>query len=258
MVLLLPSRWRPAAAAVAVGAGLLALSVEASRTVLRESEAQQRVAIGSEPPGWVPTDMGAVTMLVSEDQPATSVARTVFWNPSVRSAVRLEGAEVTVLPGSAVVEPGVGGVLQTVDGSPLAAPLLLTPATVTMDGELISQRLDPTAESHGWRLWRLDASARMTTRVVGTFPNGDFSGEVTIFAPGCGQGALELTLLGKTGDPVTVVVDGIPWGEIEAPNGTVVNERVPAPPYADETHTCVYSLATDGLVGSTRIEYVKG
>jgi hypothetical protein len=256
--LLLPTRWRPAAAAVLVGAGLFLLSVDASRTARRESQARQRITIGSEPPAWLPAHDGDVTMLVTDDQPAGSVARTVFWNPSIRSVVRLEEAEVTVPPGAPVVESGAGGLLSTGNGDPLAVPLLLAPATVTIEGELISQRLDATTETPGWKLWRLDGDARMTTRVVGAMPNGDITGEVTVLAPGCLPGALELTLLGKSGDPVTVTVDGIPWGQLEAPNGAVVHERIPAPPYADGTHTCVFSLATGGLVGSTRIEYVVG
>ncbi len=257
VVLLVPRRRLPAAAVAAVVAGLMLTSISATRAVLRESAAQDRAMIGSEARSWVPRPAAGVTLVATGDQPSRAIARTFFWNPAIATVVRLPDAEVTIPPSPPLVEIGDDGILRTGEGSPLSAGYVLTSASLTLAGDLVAQRLDPTAETPGWRVWRTDEAPRVTTRVIGALPNGDFTGRVTVLAPGCADGALELTLLGKSGDPVGVTVDGIPWGEIEAPNGGVVSRRVPAPPYADGTHTCVFSLATDGYVGSTKIEYTR-
>ena len=255
-VLLAPRRRLPAACAVVVVAGLAAVSVDATRTVVRESDVRQTLLAGAADPTWIASRYAPVTLLATGDHPPGTVARTFFWNEAVRSTVRLPDVDVTVPPSPPVVEIGRDGVVRATDGSPLVAQSVLTPATLTLAGALVEQRLDPEAQVPGWRLWRVAQPVRVTTRVIGALPNGDFTGKLTVLAPGCGQGALELTLLGKSGDPISVTVDGIPWGELEAPDGVVVRARVPAPPYANADHTCVYALATDGYTGSTRIEYV--
>jgi hypothetical protein len=255
-VLLVPRRRHAAAAVVTVAVGLVLTSVAATRTLLRESEAQQRAMIGAEPPAWIHPPAAGVTLLATGDHPSGAVARTFFWNPAVATVVRLTGADVTVPPSPPLVEIDGEGVLRTPEGSPLPHGYVLTSAAVTLEGELVAQRLDPTSQTPGWRLWRTSEAPRVTTRVIGALPNGDFSGQLTVLAPGCSAGALELTLLGKSGDPIAVTVDGIPWGEIQASNGVAVSHRVPATPYVDGRRTCVFSLAIDGYAGSTRIEYV--
>ncbi len=255
-VLLVPRRRLPATAIVAVAVGLVLTSVSATRAVVRESEAQQAAMIGSDSASWLPSSATGVTLLATGDQPSPAVARTFFWNPTIASVVRTTDAEVTIPPSAPPVEIAADGVVRTSDGSSLPGGYALTSAAVTLRGDLIAQRFASDAQTPGWRLWRTAEPPRVTTRVIGALPNGDFTGRLTVLAPGCADGALELTLLGKSGDPVGVTVDGIPWGEIAAPNGVVVSTRVPAPPYADGTRTCVFSLATEGYVGSTKIEYV--
>ena len=254
--LALPRRRLPYAAALVVVVGLAATSITATRTVLEESDTRRTALIGAEPPSWIRGPVTDIVLLASGDHPPGAVADTFFWNPAIASVLRLPDAEVTVPPSPPVVELGDDGVVRAVEGEAVTAAYVLTSASIALRGQLVAQRLDPSAQTPGWRLWKLDGPARVTTRVLGMLPNGDFSGRLTVLAPGCGPGALELTLLGKSGDPVAVTVDGIPWGEIDAPAEVAVSERVPAPPYADGTHTCVFSLETQGYVGSTRITYV--
>jgi hypothetical protein len=55
---------------------------------------------------------------------------------------------------------------------------------------------------------------------------------------------------------VEVRVDGVPLETITPAPDTVWEGSVPSPPYADGTSRCVFELESDGLVGSTRIEFV--
>jgi hypothetical protein len=89
----------------------------------------------------------------------------------------------------------------------------------------------------------------------GFMPNGDFSGVAQITVYGCRPGTLDVTLLGKSGDPVEAFVDGIPVATLRTPADTSKVHRIPAPPYSDGTHACGYELRTNGLAGSTTIVF---
>ena len=109
-------------------------------------------------------------------------------------------------------------------------------------------------------LWHVTAPLRISARVVGLDPNGDIYGSesatVRVFA--CGRGQLELTLLGKQGLETRIVVDGkIAAGKRIPPNG-VWRPSIPAPASANGRGTCVFRIETDGLIGSTRAEFVRG
>jgi hypothetical protein len=41
------------------------------------------------------------------------------------------------------------------------------------------------------------------------------------------------------------------------PPGEVWRPSVPAPPNADGSSMCVFRLETDGLIGTTRVEFVR-
>jgi hypothetical protein len=95
--------------------------------------------------------------------------------------------------------------------------------------------------------------------VVGLKPNGDLYGEssarVVVF--GCGPGELQLTLLGKQGLPTRISSEGKVVAERAIPPNAVWRVAVPAPKDADGTGRCIYGLSSDGLIGSTRIEFVR-
>ena len=55
----------------------------------------------------------------------------------------------------------------------------------------------------------MHVAARVVLRRDGFMPNGDFSGAARITVYGCRQGTLDVTILGKTGDPVRAFVDGV-------------------------------------------------
>ena len=88
--------------------------------------------------------------------------------------------------------------------------------------------------------------------------NGDFTNVATLTVYDCGPGRLELTLLGKTGNPVALRLDGITRRIAEVPGGGVWRGSVETAAYASEDGHCVFELASEGLVGSTRLEFVRG
>ena len=57
--------------------------------------------------------------------------------------------------------------------------------------------------------------------------------------------------------PTRIRLDGELVAERAIPPETVWRPSVPAPAAADGTGRCVYELESDGLVGSTRIEFVR-
>jgi hypothetical protein len=108
-------------------------------------------------------------------------------------------------------------------------------------------------------LWRVSPPLRISARVIGMKPNGDIYGPrptlVRVFA--CGPGALELTLLGKQGLETRILVGGRVAAARRIPPGGVWRPRVPAPRSADGGAICTYKIESPGLMGSTRVEFVR-
>ena len=94
--------------------------------------------------------------------------------------------------------------------------------------------------------------------MTGLRPNGDIQEPVRINVYACGRGRLELTLIGKQGTPVEIDVDGVRRLRITLAAGSVWTGSVPAPKDANGNTRCVYEIQSPGLVGSTRIEFVRG
>ena len=108
-------------------------------------------------------------------------------------------------------------------------------------------------------LWHVESPVRVLQRVRGLEPNGDLYGRtsarIEVFA--CGPGELQLTLLGKQGLSTRIRLDGQVVAERAIPPEGVWRPSVPAPAGADGSGRCVYELESDGLIGSTRIEFVR-
>ena len=140
-----------------------------------------------------------------------------------------------------------------VDSTAVAAP-----TGVSVVGEQVAETR-ASFEQPGMVLWRVDSPLRLSRRIVGLRPNGDLhpkeSARIEVFA--CGPGRLELTLLGKEGLPTRVRLGDEVVAEYAIPAGKVWRPAIPAPASADGSGRCVYRLETDGLVGSTRIEFVR-
>ena len=246
LVLLVPRRFAWVAALV-VGLGLVLLSVDSGRRITDASAHEQRVAIGTEPPSWL-DDAGLrdATLLLTGDRLWTATARTVFWNRAIDDVLRLAPATTPFPPVTTAVTVGPDGVLRTSRGQVLQRPLVVAPTTVTLAGEKVAERPAGDSESYGLAAWRPAEPVRIVLQTAGFLPNGDFTGTASVTVYACRQGTLDVTVLGKTGDPVLARVDGIEVGRLETPNGTAVTHHVPAPAYADGSRPCFFELANPG------------
>jgi hypothetical protein len=255
LVVLLPRRLAWVCAAV-VAAGLVVVSADTARRIADASAHEQRATTGSAPAAWLDdAHLGDATLLVTGDRIWTSVARSVFWNRSVTDILRVAPASLPFPPVTPSVELGDDGVLRTTDGAELHRPLVVAPETVTLAGDPVASRPAGDSEVPGLVAWRPEEPVRVVLRRDGFMPNGDFSGAARITVYGCRQGTLDVTILGKTGDPVDAFVDGIEVATLQTPAGTSAVHRIPSPPYADGTTACGYELRTGGLAGSTTIVF---
>ena len=109
--------------AVVVGVGLGLVSVDTARRIEDASAHEQRATSGSAAPAWL-DDAGlhGATMLVTGDRVWTSVARTVFWNRSVREVLSLPPVEVPFPPDVRAATVGDDGVLRSADGASSRPP----------------------------------------------------------------------------------------------------------------------------------------
>lgn len=245
------------ASMVAVGAGLAVFSVLATRELAGvTAEARHRTYAGADST-WIDAAAHApVALFYTGERFWPSIWFDVFWNRRVAEVLRIPDAEVPGPLPQTVVYPRFDGLLFTFAGLRVEGRLLAAPSTITLAGEPIA-RLVQVDVQPGLTLWKADLPVRLLSWVRGTSPVGDFAGAVQVSVFACGPGRLELTLLGKEGLPVVVRRDGEEVARLEIPAGAVWNGAVPGPRDATRRSRCVYELESAGLVGSTRIEYVR-
>jgi hypothetical protein len=255
LVVLLP-RHLAWIAAVVVGVGLVFASIDSGRRIADASEHEERVGVGSAPPSWI-DDAGlhGATFLATGDRLWTSTARTIFWNRGIRDVVRLVPATTPFPPVTPSVEVADDGTLITAAGTPLERSLVVAPSTFTLAGEKVAERQVGDSEANGLAAWRIDGPVRILLRSDGFLPNGDFTGATRITVYACRHGTLDVTILGKSGDPVDASIDGVSVARLETPAGQAITHHIPAPPYADGSRPCVFQLQTAGFAGSTTIRF---
>jgi hypothetical protein len=258
LVLALPRRFAWVTAAV-VGVGLALLSVDAGERIADASAHEERVAIGSEPPTWL-DDAGLddATLLVNGDRLWTATARTIFWNRGIVEAVRLAPATTPFPPATPSVGIGPDGILSDAFGVELGRRRVVTPSTITLVGTQVAARAAGDSEAYGLTVWRPTGPVRVVLRTEGFLPNGDFSGTARITVYACRRGTLDVTVLGKSGNPIEARVDGFAVQRLDTPAGKAATYRIPAPPYADGTRPCVFELENPGYAGTTTIAFTPG
>ncbi len=250
--------WLPrrllAITAVAVAVGFVATSVHAAREIDLLSGAERTNDFGVADRRWIDrAGVAPVLHLDTGEQPSTSVARVAFWNRSVRQLLRLEGVPAQALPQTPVAIRSDGAL---VDGSgrEVSAPHVVLPATIALAGERLASS-PPTGIAPGSGLWRVDEPLRLVSRTEGFTPIGDFGAAKIVVYP-CGPGALELTLLGKDGLSIRLSANGFPSQTVELEPGAIWSGAVPSLRQAGQIVPCLFELESDGLVGSTRVEWV--
>ena len=237
---------------VALAALLLTTSFFAARLVEREASAQRTAFFGAAAPDWVDrTATGDVAYFYDGDPYWNGVWSYVFWNRDVRRVYVLQSAKR--VPGplpQARVDPFPFGELD--DRPP---PYVLASTAFTFAGEALGSVDQVGLFQRGLVLWRVEPPLRIRTILTGVQGSGDIYGPASLTAYGCIGGTFELTLIAK-GSPVTVRLESGPT-TVER---TLAPEEIwrPSVPAAGESGVCALALTPTGLVGSTRIEYVRG
>jgi hypothetical protein len=254
---LLPRRAVPALTAV-VAVALAGASLTASIQIRDRSQTERLRTFAGAPVGWIDAagerDVG---LLVTNERFWPSTWELLFWNESVRKVLRLRGSDSPGIVPQEVVTPRPDGVLETRSGRDVDVQAVAAPTGTAIVGDEIAA-LPISFEQPGMVLWRVEPPVRISRRVVGLRPNGDLYGgqSARIIVYGCRPGSLELTLLGKQGLPTRIVSRGVVLAQRAIPPNAVWRPAVPAPRSADGSGRCVFELESDGLIGSTRIEFV--
>lgn len=241
--------------ALALGAASLVASIE-----LRDrSQTERERTFAGAPVDWIDAaGERDVALLVTDERFWPSTWELLFWNESIESVIRLRGADSHGVVPQEVATVRGDGALESRSGVDLAPAAIAAPTGTSIVGEELAS-LPASFEQAGMVVWRVEPPLRMSRRITGLRPNGDVHGNeaarIEVF--GCEPGELHLTLLGKQGLPTRIRRGRAILAERAIPPGAVWRIAVPAPANADATGRCVYVLESDGLVGSTRIEFVR-
>jgi hypothetical protein len=253
----LPRRFLTTAVAV-LALGFVATSTLAAREIDRFSALERAHDLGAADPRWVDAaDVpGPVLLVDTGEQPSTAAARTTFWNRSVRRLLRLEGVPEQALPQQVFAIRRDGAIVDARTTAEISEPYAVLPVSMVVRGERLATST-ATEIAPGSGLWRIEEPLRLVSRATGFTPVGDFRrAQVVVYR--CAPGTLELTLLGKDGLPVRLTVNGFPWETVEIPANGAWRGTVRPLGFAIASAPCVIGLESEGLVGSTRVEWVEG
>jgi hypothetical protein len=242
----------------AVALALVSLSVLSTREIDRLTAAERTWVFDVGDPRWIDAAAdGPVTYLQAATDLSAGFWKNAFWNRRVDSVAYLPNAAPVQPARATLVRLPASGILRTSSGRPLRAGLVVSPKELELVGEAVAAAPRST-DLAGLTLWRLSGAARVSSWTSGLQPNGDFAGEVGMTVYACGPGRLELILLGKQGLPVEIHADGILYARVTVAPGDVWEGSVPAPPDADGRRRCFFTVTSRGLVGSTRLAFVRG
>ena len=240
---------------VLVAIVLVGLSAASTREIARLSRLDREWVFDTGDPRWLDrVAEGPVTYVHGSAFPA-GAWKHAFWNRRIDAVAQLGGAAplAPLVPVNLALRRDGG--LEQSDGRNLPR-LLVTPAELELNGEQIA-RAPRSADLSGLSLWRAEQPVQLDTWRTGVQPNGDIIGRAEITAYRCGGGRLELTLLGKQGTPLELRANGLTVGRPVVAPGTVWNGTIEAPTDAGPRTTCLFELVSPGLVGSTRLEFVR-
>jgi hypothetical protein len=251
----------PRRAAVAVpivlGLALVGSSALSSTEITNRTRSDREAFFGTAAETWVDdAATGPVTYLYDGNAFWNGVWKTAFWNDRIQRIVRLPGPT----PGSIrarVVVPGHDGRLLDRAGHPLRTADVVASTSFTFFGQPLAEIAQNDLDQAGLRLWRTAGALRLSTWTTGLRPNGDIVQPVRLYVYACQRGSLELTLIGKQGTPVEIDVDGLPAVRVTLASGSVWNGSVQAPARAHGTTECVFEIRSRGLVGSTKMVFVR-
>lgn len=248
---LLPVRWR-VCLPVLVGVALVTTSVVAADNVASRIAYDRTHLVGS-PRDWIDRGSGGRRVAYVYDGEAyfNGVWQARAWNSSIDRVIALAPTRV---PGPLQQE-----VRKVAPDGEIGAPERYVAATDghTFRGEAVAHADQIDADGGGTTLWRVDRPARLSTVIRGVQVNGDMTepGQITVYD--CGGGHLDLTLLPKETQIVVVELDGAVRLRERIAGLPSWTGSVPVPP-SKKPRVCRFTIGGQGLLGSTRIEFVHG
>ena len=236
---------------VALGVLFVVSSVAVSRYVANEAAQLKASFFGAQDPEWVDKSATGMSSYFYDGEPHwNAVWEYVFWNRDIRRVYVLNGA--SRVPGpmpQRMVDPFPLGELAA--GAP---PNVLGSTAFTFTGRPIASVEQSGLIHRGLVLWKTEPPLRLSTVAVGVQGSGDIYSNASLTKYGCTGGRFEATFVAK-GSPVTVRLDS---GAVQVEK-TLQPEEIwrPSIPAGIGPSTCQLSIAPSGLVGSTRLEYVR-
>lgn len=258
LAVLLPRRAAPVLAGL-VAVALAAGSLVASREIRSGSQTERERSFSGAPTNWIDaTGARDVALVLTGARFWPSAWEELFWNSSIRKVVRLPGVQSPGIVAEVVAAPRPDGRLEARSGELVDSQYVAAPTPMSIIGEPVAT-LPSSFEQPGMVVWHATAPLRVSQRVIGLRPDGDLHGgehaAIRVFA--CGPGRLELTILGKQAAPTRILVGRRVAAQRAVPAGAVWRPSVRAPKSADGSSICTFRLETDGLIGTTRVEFVR-
>jgi hypothetical protein len=230
---------------------LIASSAVAARDIARRVNYDQKNLVGS-PADWVARATGApVAYLYDGEAYWNGVWQVEFWNENVRNVVSLAPNRVPGPLRQEIVDPDNRGAL------PIRERYVVASDRHTFVGTPVA-RVDQTGlPEAGLTLWRLDGQPRLSSTQRDIHPNGDITAPARLTVYDCAGGHLELTLIPKKTRVVTIRLEGRVVQRTHIAGLPYWNGTVYAPP-GGGPRVCHFELDAQSLLGSTKIEFVRG
>jgi hypothetical protein len=198
--LLLPRRLLKAVPAT-IGILAVAASLSSSRALASDARLLRDATTGPTRT-WVSDVVDRpVTFLYTSDLYTVGPWSLRFWNPDVRSVVKLDDV---YLPGpvpSPLAGTGGDGRL-VVEGVPVDAEYVVASSSIAPVGEALSQ-------SGPMTLWHVEQPFRLAQRTYGLGYDGTVAGTVRVTAYSCSGGALSFSLVSNDEQTIELLQNGI-------------------------------------------------
>jgi Dolichyl-phosphate-mannose-protein mannosyltransferase len=226
---------------------LIGSDFSADSLVAKKVRFDQAAMVGS-PRDWIDRAIDAPVAYVydGDSTDVNIVWQQRFWNDRIRSVLAIPPYAVTGPIESQQAVPEANGRL------PLAERYVVANDDVTFVGAPVAQQ-DRGVDYPGLTLWRLSGLPRIATSRTGFLPNGDVLGHAQVVAWGCAGGQLQLTLIPKATNELSVALDGTPMLHARIGGLEYWNGAVSVPP----THQgpCVFTITGGELLGSTKVQF---
>jgi hypothetical protein len=230
--------------------GSVGASVVATDEVARLVRYDQNRLVGK-PRDWIDVATGGrPAVYLYDNEPYWNVVwHALAWNSSLKRVASVGPSRVPGPLQQQEVRPDAIGLLH------LPERFLVATSAHAFRGEAIAG-FGSALDVGVTQLWQLDPPARLSTVTSGVLPNGDMIEPAHLLVYDCAGGRLELTLLPKATDILTIALDGRVALRTRIAGLGSWRGGVDVPP-SRIPRVCRFTIEGGELLGSTRIEFVR-